>query len=576
MIQRLKNFLAHGNRANWVLFIILALTIFIKCCFGHFFMHHSILVSSLWNQPLYFWAFYLPKISISILLASFVFLVKQKWSLIVLSILIDIWIWANILYFRIYGGVIDGYVLMMASNLKGFGSSIISIIEWKDLCLFLLTILFAVTIFCLKEIERRCYIRFGIVFLSACLFWIGSTNLNFYRYEVFSKREVIQKIAPLHCFTHPFSQRTRITIAGTAPAYDYSILHMFFFSINDVISLVLGADNIPTITKEDEQILNELLGTQHYQPNDKKVILVLFESLENWVVQPEFMPNTYRLIRSGHSLHAHKLKKQTKSGGSADGQMILNTGLLPISSNAVCFAYPFNTFPSVPKGNAVTLLPHPIDVWNQKCMSPAYEYDSTIEISEKNAFSQCTEYLQDGYDLVQIVTLTSHEPFGGTSDIPLSTDMPTMMADYIRSVNCTDRYIGEMIDSLIRYNLLDNTTILITGDHTIFHKERRDKFSHYCEENNLNYGVDEEYCPLIIYSKTISNQFECFDEAYQMDAYSTLLNVLGYNDYYWKGFGVNLLDSVARKNRPISEQEAFILSDKLIRANWFESYTKEK
>ena len=133
-----------------------------------------------------------------------------------------------------------------------------------------------------------------------------------------------------------------------------------------------------------------------------------------------------------------------------------------------------------------------------------------------------------------------------------------------------------MIDSLIRYNLLDNTTILITGDHTIFHKERRDKFSHYCEENNLDYGVDEEYCPLIIYSKTISNQFEYFDEAYQMDAYSTLLNVLGYNDYYWKGFGVNLLDSVARKNRPISEQEAFILSDKLIRANWFESYTKEK
>ena len=61
------------------------------------------------------------------------------------------------------------------------------------------------------------------------------------------------------------------------------------------------------------------------------------------------------------------------------------------------------------------------------------------------------------------------------------------MADYIRSVNCTDRYIGEMIDSLIRYNLLDNTTILITGDHTIFHKERRDKFSHYCEENNLDY-----------------------------------------------------------------------------------------
>jgi hypothetical protein len=61
-----------------------------------------------------------------------------------------------------------------------------------------------------------------------------------------------------------------------------------------------------------------------------------------------------------------------------------------------------------------------------------------------------------------------------------------------------------------------------------------------------------------------------------MDIYPTILHLIACEDYYWKGFGVNLLDSVARKNRPISEQEAFILSDKLIRANWFESYTKEK
>jgi len=47
------------------------------------------------------------------------------------------------------------------------------------------------------------------------------------------------------------------------------------------------------------------------------------------------------------------------------------------------------------------------------------------------------------------------------------------------------------------------------------------------------------------------------------------LHVIGAEDYYWKGFGVNLLDSVARQNRPISPEEAFELSDKLIRANYF-------
>ena len=34
-------------------------------------------------------------------------------------------------------------------------------------------------------------------------------------------------------------------------------------------------------------------------------------------------------------------------------------------------------------------------------------------------------------------------------------------------------------------------------------------------------------------------------------------------------FGVNLLDSVARRNRPIREKEAYELSDKLIRSNCF-------
>ena len=75
--------------------------------------------------------------------------------------------------------------------------------------------------------------------------------------------------------------------------------------------------------------------------------------------------------------------------------------------------------------------------------------------------------------MIQIVTLASHEPFGagGSSLLELPEDMPEMMAKYIKCVNVTDRYLGYMIDSLISRQLLDSTTIFITGDHTIFHKE---------------------------------------------------------------------------------------------------------
>jgi hypothetical protein len=52
-----------------------------------------------------------------------------------------------------------------------------------------------------------------------------------------------------------------------------------------------------------------------------------------------------------------------------------------------------------------------------------------------------------------------------------------------------------------------------------------------------------------------------------MDIYPTCLSLLGVSDYRWKGFGINLLDKNAK--RLISEKEAFVLSDKLIRNNYF-------
>ena len=82
----------------------------------------------------------------------------------------------------------------------------------------------------------------------------------------------------------------------------------------------------------------------------------------------------------------------------------------------------------------------------------------------------------------------------------------------------------------------------------------------------------ENYCPLIIYSPQIEGNVQIDELCYQMDIFPTILHLIGCEDYYWKGFGVNLLDSVARRNRPITEKEAYELSDKLIRSNYFSSY----
>jgi phosphoglycerol transferase MdoB-like AlkP superfamily enzyme len=86
----------------------------------------------------------------------------------------------------------------------------------------------------------------------------------------------------------------------------------------------------------------------------------------------------------------------------------------------------------------------------------------------------------------------------------------------------------------------------------------------------------DDCLPLIIYSPKINNNPHYSEDCYQMDIYPTYQSLLGVEDYRWHGFGINLLDEpndvscgVNKQKRPITEEEAFPLSDRLIRNNYF-------
>ena len=83
---------------------------------------------------------------------------------------------------------------------------------------------------------------------------------------------------------------------------------------------------------------------------------------------------------------------------------------------------------------------------------------------------------------------------------------------------------------------MKNAVIVITGDHTVFPQSRRDEFSKYCNEKQLDYKVSDNYCPLIIYSPDIKEKKVVDDVAYQMDIYTTILHSINCENYYWKFF----------------------------------------
>ncbi len=89
----------------------------------------------------------------------------------------------------------------------------------------------------------------------------------------------------------------------------------------------------------------------------------------------------------------------------------------------------------------------------------------------------------------------------------------------------------------------------------------------FAKENELEFD-GQNYVPLIIYSPDFKESTFIDEVTYQMDIFPTILPLINGEDYFFKGFGVNLLDSAARHSRYYSENTAYTISEKIIRNDY--------
>ena len=557
--------LRESKYSTVILASVFAFTLFLQCCFFHWQAFHSILISSLWKDPIAFLTFYAPKISISLFIASFVFLFKRKSWTIYVSFIVSIWCVAELVYYRANGIFLDAYSFTMVGNMDGFWSSVPMYIYISDFILFLFSLLFVVSYYIFHNNTRNYKVTIITISLSLILNIFACLSLVNFDFKYIST-------------LNPFAKKAIGVIVEPSKATylnRFTPIHAFVYDLKEIVFLPIDSKAYVLTDSEFQQVSQFIQINPIKKKSPSNIILVLVESFENWTINKEITPHIYNFITSeSYIFYANKIITQTKGGTSADGQMIVNTGLLPIREGAVCYRYPMNAFPSISKNydRTVAIVPGSISVWNQKYMSDSYGITENYETStnDTNIFDKLLEvYPNQQYTLA--ITMSSHTPFHSCLNrkIEVPTTMPELMQNYLKTINYMDENLGKFLCAIESDTILQNSTIVITGDHTIFPSEIRKEFSDYCKENNLDYKVEENYCPLIIYSPNIEEKTVVEEVVYQMDIYPTILHVIGAEDYYWKGFGVNLLDSVARKNRPISPEEAFELSDKLIRANYF-------
>lgn len=535
---------------EYLFYVVFAVLLFVKLVLFNYYAFHQILISSLWKAPSAFWGFYLPKIAATLFITAIIYFCNRKWIALFVSFLIDIWIIANLMYIRSYDMVIDIFSITMVGNLQGFMSSLPFYMRISDMLFIILSILLIPMPF--KPKDRRAVISIIGIILALIFGYLGQYS---YLRNYWGASGAVSNM-----FWNILSRDARQNVYAvelTYPTKQTSILHLFGYDLVDGIEYLTDRIRPYQISDTDQYRIKQFYDINAKVSTtmlDGPLIVVIVESFESWVFNNDIMPNLSKFLKSHNVFYADKIKSQVRGGMSADGQMLINTGLLPTLEGAACFRYPKNIYPGIMHhidGKSAVLVPHNVDVWNQNYMSEAYGYDTTIQVSPIDTilFQQLIGYIHEGYNNVQVLTMSTHSPFvrgASLSNLDVSNDIPELKRNYMKAFNTLDYGLNILLKALDTDSLFQNATLIITGDHTV---------------------LDEPaYCPLIIYSPKMTESTYYADEFYQMDIYPTLIDILDV-ETKWKGFGISLKSPL---NRTITENEAIDLSDKMHRANYFE------
>lgn len=539
-----------------------------------------------WAMPWGEAQFWFSKLSVAVILASFVFITRRPWWTIAALVIVDIWSIVNWLYFQSYGLFVSFSMINLAGNLNGFADAIWAYVDGRVPLFLLPSVLYIIAVCLLPRRYERQWTMGGIICISGLSLVVCS---NILIHEV--RREkgyddgplTVRKTLPLYVDEQKMLQDWESTYSLVR---DHSIIE--YMPLHVVYEHKLKAyrqSSQDALSEQEQTWMNQLYRPQKeasVQTPNSHLVLIVVESLETWPLYYEgITPHMNALRHHPHSLYADKIFSQIRYGMSADGQLIINTGLLPIQSGVASILYGDNIYPNFAHMYPRSSVFNPSKgTWNKSVMMPAFGYKELYEpesISEEtwwNDLDLCTQAgdwltASDSLSCTMVLTVSSHAPFDKVDiDVPAITpDAPTMMRRYLSCIHYADSCIGLLLDTLAAHGRMANTTVVITSDHIFFHGSRRRDFVPYAQAHGLPISEWNYNVPLIVYAPAIAAGGEVNDQCYQMDIFPTILHAIGCSSYAWQGLGIDLYQPATP--RILYQDDAYHLSDKLIRNNWF-------
>lgn len=225
----------------------------------------------------------------------------------------------------------------------------------------------------------------------------------------------------------------------------------------------------------------------------RNLIVVQVESLQDFAVDfriadQDVMPHLKAWTRD--SLRFTNLTDQTNQGRTSDAEFTTLTSLLPLDHGAVAFRYPANRYVGLPAVLAEhgystsSAVAFESGFWNRGVMHPSYGFQKTFFEPDFQLTEQIGWGLNDRDFLQQMVprleqsrrpfaawliTLSLHHPFEDFPDrhkvLKLGSLEGSSFGNYLHTMRFFDTALEEFKASLARDGLLDDSVIVVFGDH---------------------------------------------------------------------------------------------------------------
>lgn len=531
---------------------------------------------------------------------SFLFKPKNRFAyLISFNIFLTLICIINSVYYTFYTSFASVSMLSLTQYISDVGDAVVeNVIQLKDLIYILGPIILTITHFKLKkkkyykridlksERKRKTVKSLGATGILLLLFLVTMNSLDVSRFiKQWNKEYIVMRFG---IYVYQFNDAVT--------------------SIQPKINSMFGFD------KANKEFLDYYQNTpSNPQTNEytdifkgKNVIVIHAESMMTNVMNMEFngvkvAPNMTRLSEEG--MYFPNFYSQVSVGTSSDSELTFNTSLLPTKSGTAFVSYADRTYITTPKKlkeqgyYTFSMHANNADFWNRRNMYNSIGYDrfySKVDykvdkeniiglgLSDKSFFSQSITKLKKinekhdkWYGL--LIMLSNHTPFSsidkyGEFPVDIKETITkedgsveekvypymegTKVGNYLKSYHYADSALGEFMTGLDEAGLLENTVVVIYGDHDArLPKKDYDRLFNYDKENDatldeedVNYKEYDSYqyelgrkVPFIIWTKDMKGtklNMKVNNVMGMYDVMPTLGNMFGFYNKYALGHDI--------------------------------------